>query len=81
MQLLAFVGLTAYLRINTGLCVLEVGLAYVRNQEFHAAILFPSALIATASFGFFVVHYGVDPTFQFDYDADTDTGHNSTTFP
>jgi hypothetical protein len=73
--------LTAYLRINTGLCVLEVGLAHARNQELHAVILFTSALIATASFGFFVVHYGVDPTFQFDYDVDTDIGHNSTGFP
>jgi hypothetical protein len=81
MQLVTLVGLTTYLRINTGLCVLEVGLACVRKQELHAAMLFTSALIAAASFAFFVVHHGVDPTFQFDYDVDMGTGHNSTEFP
>jgi hypothetical protein len=44
-------------------------------------MLFTSALIAAASFAFFVVHHGVDPTFQFDYDVDMGTGHNSTEFP
>ena len=61
--------------------MLEVGLAYVRNQELYAAILFMSAVVAVGSFSFFVMHYGVDPTFQFDYDVDTNIGHNSTGFP
>jgi hypothetical protein len=81
MQLLTFVGLTTYLRINTGLCVLEVGLARVRIQDLYAETLFLSAAIASVSFSFFLVHVGVDPTFQFDYDVDANTGHNSTGFP
>jgi hypothetical protein len=81
MQLLGFAALGVYLRINTGLRVLEVALAYVRNQQLHRSILFLSMTISITAFGFFVVHAGIDPTLQFQYDASFDASHNRTGIP
>jgi hypothetical protein len=70
LELLSFVVLGVFISLHTDLKLLPVGLAYVRNRELHVAILMGSIGIPIVAFAFFIVHYGVDPTFQFDYDGE-----------
>ncbi len=56
-----------FISMHTGLNILPVGLAYVRYQKMHFSIIAVAVLLPIASFAFFVVHYGVDPIFKFDY--------------
>jgi hypothetical protein len=71
LELLSFVILGVFISLTTGLKLLPVGLAYVRNRELHVTILMGSISLPLLAFSFFVVHYGVDPTFQFDYDSES----------
>ena len=71
LELLSFVILGVFISLHTGLKLLPVGLAYVRNRELHVTILMGSISLPLLAFSFFVVHYGVDPTFQFDYDSES----------
>jgi hypothetical protein len=71
LELLSFVILGVFISLHTGLKLLPVGLAYVRNRELHAAVLMGSIAIPILAFTFFVVHNGVDRTFQFDYDGES----------
>ena len=69
MELLSFIVLGTFIRIQAGLHLLEVGLAYVRNRELFTALLVSAFLPTVGAFSFFIIHFGVDPTFQFDYDG------------
>ena len=71
LELLSFVILGVLISLHTDLKLLSVGLACVRNRELHVTVLMGSLALSLLAFAFFVVHYGVDPTFQFDYDGES----------
>ena len=75
LEVATFLAMTVFIKVNAELDILRILVCYFEHKQVFWPTLWISCCVAIASFAFFMMHYGLDPSFGFD--AFDDVGGNA----
>jgi len=78
LEVATFLAMTVFIKVNAELDILRILVCYFDHKQVFWQTLWISCCVTIASFAFFMMLYGLDPSFSFDAFDDEGGNANST---